>query len=195
MRNIFTKVTKPRNSYFKVGERQKMKTRADLRYYYKLISSDFEKKYGLQIKQIELIDKTREINNIELIIINNHENLSKKSIDIYKTKEKTNLSDKAFQQFYESGADFPTLFTTKKYQLRLNSAFKVFKNSKGYYFNPGEKILFYLSIFKNYIKMPDDLLRIRIAADGTQIGKHLTVLNISFSFLNEIEFPKNKSKH
>ena len=67
-------------------------------------------------------------------------------------------------------------------------------NSKGYYFDPEKKISFYLSIFKNFINLNDNVIRIRIAADGTQIGKNLTVLNISFAFLNEIKFPENKSK-
>lgn len=195
MRYICEKrVTKPRKSYFKVGERQKMKSRAELRNYYNLISTDIENRYGLKIKKIEFIDKARASNAIDLDILDNHETLTNKKIEIYKAKESTNLSDKSFQKFFDSGANFPTLFTAKKYQLRLNSMFETKINSKGYYFDPEKKISFYLSIFKNFINLNDNVIRIRIAADGTQIGKNLTVLNISFAFLNEIKFPENKSK-
>ena len=186
--------TKPRKTYFNVGERQKMKSRAELRNYYNLISADIETRYGLKIKKIEFIDKARTTNAIDLVIFDNHESLTNNKIEIYKAKESTNLSDKSFQKFFDSGANFPTLFTAKKYQLRLNSLFETKINSKGYYFEPEKKILFYLTIFKNFININDNIIRIRIAADGTQIGKNLTVLNISFAFLNEIKFPENKSE-
>lgn len=114
---------------------------------------------------------------------------------IYKTKELTNLSDKSFQQFIDSGANFPTLFTAKKYQIRLNNIFKAQKNSKGYFFDPEEKFQFYLRTFKNEIDLSDNVLKIRLAADGTQIGKNLTVLNISFSYLNKIDFKSIESNY
>ena len=112
---------------------------------------------------------------------------------MYKTKETTNLSDHSYLQFFYSGADFPTLFTIKKYQLRLNSIFETFFNPKGYYFDPKKKILYFLSLFKNMMDLNDNILNIRIAADGSKIGRNLTVLNISFSFLNAIKLPEPKS--
>lgn len=194
MRNFYQKMTtKPRKSYFSVGERQKMKVRAELRDYFSLISSDYEQKFGFKIKKIELIDQTRPLNKLDLVVINNHETLTNKHIDVYRTKEVTNLSDKSFQKFFDSGANFPTLFTVKKYQLRLNNVFEIFSNTKGYYFNPKEKISYYFSLFYNHIEIKDNILKIRLAADGTRIGKNLTVLNISFSILNKIQYPINKS--
>ena len=190
------RITKPRKSYFNVGERQKMKARAELWDYYNLISSDYERRFGLKIKKIELIDQTRSLNTkLDLVILSNNETLTNKHIDIYKTKEETYLSDRSFQKFFDSGANFPTLFTVKKYQLRLNNVFKIFSNTKGFYFNPEEKISFYLSIFHNHIEIKDNILYIRLAADGTRIGRNLNVFNISFSILNKIQFPLNKSKN
>ena len=141
MRPIFEiKTTKPRKSYFNVGERQKMKSRAELRGFYRLLSSDFERRYGLKVNKIELIDRERASGEIEINIIDNEQTLINKHIEIFKTKETTNLSDHSYLQFYYSGADFPSLFTIKKYKLRLNSLFETFNNPKGYYFDPQKKI-------------------------------------------------------
>lgn len=194
------RVTRPRKNYFNLVERSKRATRVELRNYYNHISSGFEEKCGLKLKKIELIDKNRPTDDIEIRIIENQERLTNKDIELYKTKETTNLADKSFQKFIDSGANFPTLFKTKKYQLRLNNVFKVYNNEKGYFFSPEEKITFYLSSFKHSIVIDrhhneKPLIMIRLAADGTQIGRNLTVLNISFSFLNKIKYQKDKSEY
>lgn len=182
-------VKRNRKTYFKQKDRQQRTSRFQLQEYYNFIASDFENKYGLKIKKIELVDETRRVDEVEIAILQNHEELTTQKLNMYKAKEITNLSDRSFVKFIDYGAYFPSLFTTKKYQLRLNGLFQVKCNTKGYYFDPREKFLFYLKNFINFMNIDGNKLKIRLAADGTSIGKNLTVLNLSFSFLNSIEFP------
>lgn len=182
------RTTRPRKNYFDSSERSKRRARAELQQYYDNFSTNFERRYGLKIKRIEFVDKDCSTDKIDLVILNNCDSIISKDIMIYKAKESTNLSDKSFQHFVEAGANFPTIFKAKKFQLKLNSVFKTYGNSRGYYFDPEEKFRFYLKIFKNFINIDDDILKIRLAGDGTQIGKSLSVFNFSFSFLNKIKF-------
>ena len=146
------------------------------------MSTNFELKYGLKIKKIQFVDEHRSFNDIEIDIMGNNEELTNDRINIYKAKESTNLSNKSFEEFIRSGANFPSLFTVQKFQLRLNGLFEPLSNTKGFYFNPEYKILFYLKNFINCIDLSDKKISIRLAADGTQIAKNLTFLNISFQF-------------
>lgn len=44
-----------------------------------------------------------------------------------------------------------------------------------------------MRIFKDEISIREHIINIRLAGDGTNIGKNTTILNFSFGFLNEIK--------
>ena len=130
----FLTVKRNRKSYFDQKERQQRTSRLQLRQYYSLLSNNFETKYGLKIKKIQFTDETRSNDKIEIDILDNHEKLSTEHINIYKAKESTYLSNKSFQEFIDSGANFPSLFKAQKFQFKLNSLFEAKSNTKGFFF-------------------------------------------------------------
>ncbi len=93
---------------------------------------------------------------------------------------------KGFQDFINAGANFPSVYFVEQCQAVLNSELKKKTNTLGSYYDPKQKIEYFFRLFKDHIVMRDNTINIRLAGDGTQIGKNYSVLNFSFGFLDDI---------
>jgi len=90
----------------------------------------------------------------------------------------------------------PSINRIKKARQTIDKKFKIFNNQMGVYLSMKAKLLFRLQIFfnKEYGKINnlndkdifnDYKIHIKICADGTNIGRNLKLLNLTFTILNE----------
>ena len=95
------------------------------------------------------------------------------------------MSDKTYQDFINEGSQFGSLRFARKCRSILNSQFKYKRNNYGVFNDPEQKIKYYLRLQKDNLNIVENTIHIRLAGDGTNIGKNFSVLNFSFSFLNK----------
>ncbi len=153
---------------------------------------NFFNKYQLKLSRIELVDVDKPDIQFEIKYAEKLQQESTKSLlakmRIYRSKEKSCISDSSFQSLINSGAEkCPSIRNCNYWKKILNSEFNIKTNSMGCYVSPKEKIEYYLRYFKDDIRIRNNLVNIRLAGDGTQVGSNLSVLNFTFGFLDKMK--------
>ena len=111
-------------------------------------------------------------------------------------KDVNSVSDKVYEKLHKCELKIPSLYSLKKLKDQIYEKFKIFNNQMGVYLSMKAKLLFRLQIFfnKKYGKINnlndkdifnDYKIHIKICADGTNIGRNLKLLNLTFTILNE----------
>jgi len=124
--------------------RNKLQMNEILNWVYKEILQSIFKKYKLKITKIEIEPANSTDTESDLII-----NICKEpahqpcKLAIYKQKELSHLSDKAYQMFINAGTNLPSLRFTKECAFILNSEFKSDSNDYGEFYY--KLIVYYLN--------------------------------------------------
>ena len=187
----FLKAKKNRTIYKNSLPRHKKNCKAQMKIYIEWIIKSFLKpffkKYGFVLANIglELEDANEALEipvNIDIKCETNLEIHSKNKQDLlfYKYKEAVNLSDHKFNELRKCSPAVPLISFAHKCKKKLNNLFQIHTNTSGSFFDPKEKIEFFLNIFHNDMVINDNTIHIRLSGDGTQIAKNLSVLNFTF---------------
>ena len=88
-------------------------------------------KYSLKLKKIEIVENDNRTENLEVDIKQNLEIPKASKIAMYEQKERSHLSDDAFQNFINAGANFPSLRFARECRTFLNSEFKWIPHTMG----------------------------------------------------------------
>lgn len=111
-------------------------------------------------------------------------------------KDKHSISDRAyFELKSKCFLNIPSMFHLKKRRGQIDSMFAVHENEMGVFFSFADKLKWRLeSYFErkygfNYdVNAPtfrDDIIHVKLSADGTNIGRTLKLLNFTFTIINE----------
>lgn len=112
-------------------------------------------------------------------------------------KDKNAIPDRAYADLRQKCfLPIPTMNVLKSARKAIDDKFKIFNNEMGVYLSMKEKLSFRLQIFfnKKYGTkdnlndkeiFDDHTIHIKISADGTNIGRTLKLLNLTFTILNE----------
>ena len=113
-------------------------------------------------------------------------------------KDKFSISDKAYNELkVKCDLKISSLSRLKKRRAEIDEHFNIFMNKKGAYVSAEAKIKFQvISFFERKYNLTDaeafsaeefkdEIIHIRLAADGTNIGRNMKLLNITFTILNE----------
>lgn len=157
----------------------------------KSFDESFLKKYKLKVSTIGLVDHNDAVEKIKIDVSSSNPTQSKRmqlkhNLEIYSNKERNNVSDKCYQSFINAGANFPSLIFVKMCRRTLDNQVISKKNLHGSYYDPKEKIGYYLNMFRDEIQFKNDIVNIRLAGDGTNIARNFTILNLTFGFLDPI---------
>lgn len=195
---------KNRNSYFESQRTQMHNIKHQIgdvfKWFHQEFFVHFFAKYGLKLVKIVFVDaapnsatsniasrsaqETVENVKIEFFETEKKKDLAQQ-IKLYRAKEVNLMSDNAYQNFINEGAQFGSLRFAKKCRFILNRQFKCKTNDHGVYNIPEEKIKYFFQLHKDKFEIRDNTIHIRLAGDGTNIGNNYTVENFSFSFLNK----------
>jgi hypothetical protein len=157
-------------------------------WFHRVFLVKFFEKYGLKLAKIVLVDSSIIVDKIRVEFFTKLERTEfDKKTKIYRAKEMNNMSDRTYQDFINEGCDFGSLRFAKKCRSILNGQFRYKTNASGVYNLPEEKMKYYLKLHKDKLDIKDNTIHIRLAGDGTNIGKNYSALNFSFSFLNKHE--------
>ena len=121
-------------------------------------------------------------------------------------KDKFSISDRAYNAFQTKCAlPMVRISQIKKRRHEIDERFKIFENEKGVFVSAQEKIKSRIEIYltKKYgmidsenfshPQFKDEIMHIRLAADGTNIGRSLKFLNFTFTLINEGTASNNAS--
>lgn len=111
-------------------------------------------------------------------------------------KDKNGISDRVFTDLQKCDVQMPSLYFVKKFRDQIDTKFKIYNNQIGVYLSMKDKLSFRLQIFfnKKYGKKDnlndkdifvDHIIHVKICSDGTNIGRNLKLLNLTFTILNE----------
>ena len=157
-----------------------------------LIQTELLSQHGLKFEKIEIACIGNEIiqNRIEdfkcEILINRIDDYVPIQKVIY-IKDKKNISDATYRSLLdELKLKIPTLYELKKEIKICDQLFNIMENSKGVYLNIQEKLKMLIpKIKKNFSDQITNILHIKFSADGAQIIKRKSILNLTFTVLNE----------
>ena len=155
------------------------------------------KSFGLDIINMNVIKLNQETNSnfyFNLTISEQHMNqLDTKNV--LALKDLTNISDHAYILLQKHGASqWPTIHSIKRERLLMNKDFSIESHNDGVYSSLSEKLLCIITrsekefMFENEIKL-------RIAADATNVGMNLKLLIITFVVVNIKETAKSSKGH
>jgi len=130
----------------------------------------------------------------------NKKNLNLINLNLYKAKEFTNTSDKSWQIFKNSCANFPSLRYVKEKRIKLNSILpvKLTNDNCGATCDPKEKMEFFLKLFKDKLIIKNNTVNIRLSGDGTEAGRQFSLFNFNFGFIDPVKpglYEPNQSKN
>jgi len=196
--NFFNKKNRLNYSESKRSQKHNIKNQITniFKWFHREFLVHFFAKYGLKLAKIVFIgvndnptiadSSTDTVENMKIEFIENEIKKSiQQKIKLYRAKELNNMSDKTYQDFINAGSQFGSLRFARKCRSILNSQFKYKRNNYGVFNDPEEKIKYYLRLQKDNLNIVENTIHIRLAGDGTHIGKNFSVLNFSFSFLNK----------
>ena len=137
MKNLFPFIKRKNTDAFSTtGSQTKRRSKIQINKILNWINRELlqmvEKKNSLRIWRIEIEVITPNEPEGELIVeICKQNNEKRFDFEIYKQKELSNLSNQAYQNFINAGANFPSLRFTKRCSFILNGEFKFFSNELG----------------------------------------------------------------
>jgi len=140
LKNLFPYIKRDNKEKFSTSGSRNQRTskkqiNAILNWFNKEFFHKFLQKYSLRIQRIVIVENTEaETENLSLKIdICNHVESIQQACPfaIYKQKELTFTSNERFQMFINAGANFPSVYFTKKLAHCLNSEFEYFSNELG----------------------------------------------------------------
>jgi hypothetical protein len=152
-----------------------------------LIQSEILEPHGLKFRRVEIDSKVQDtIENFKCEILLNHdaEIPIKKIIYI---KDKHNISDVTYESLRSQlQLQLPSLVKLKSERRVYDQMINILENSKGVYLSIEKKLkLLIPKIKKNFTEQESHILHIKYSADGAQIIRQKSILNLTFTVLNE----------
>ena len=167
------------------------------RYKKKIIKQQFKKLQsevlipnGLEIRKLE-IGKLQFENvddfNFEIMYVDDQvldkNDWLKKVIFI---KDKNNISDRTYKSLQsELNLKLPTLHKIRNKIKSFDNKFEIMENSRGVYVDIQNKLKQLIPRIKTNFRNSEKILHIKLSADGAQIIRHKSILNFTFTILNE----------
>ena len=146
--------------------------------------------HGLQFRCVQI--DSNEIEIVERIedfkcelILNPIEEISIRKVIFI--KDKNNISDATYSSLRKDlKLKLPSLNELKNKIRSYDQMLNILQNTKGVYLNIQEKLkLLIPKIKNNFINKDSSILNIKFSADGAQIIKNKSILNLTFTILNE----------
>lgn len=100
-------------------------------------------------------------------------------------KDQFSLSDQAYREISQLTPSLPRLYKLKELSKGLNSEFDIVPSPDGFI---GVQQSFKSRLLHRlkYLKLsPEEVIEVKLTGDGTNIAKHLHVVNFAFTILNE----------
>ena len=194
-----TKINK--KSFYECSVRQRFNLRKQIRQMLIDYLQDYLTGMCLCIHQVIIYPIELDECEFKLEIKEFHECVENKDADVNKLlyhKDKFSISDKAYNDLKSKcGLDVPSLYHIRTRRNEIDNIYELIENNKGVFVSAKAKIRNRVEAFfqRKYqmsdpesFKNPDftdEILHIRLAADGTNIGRNLKLLNFTFTILNE----------
>lgn len=197
----FSKVGKfsKRKNYFAVSNRQQRRIKTQIKECIQE-STKFLKNMGLCLSNVEVNPVEFDQNDFRLKISpggSENNDLNEPTVNnILYVKDKWAISDRAYNAFrIKCHLNIPTLFHIKKRRQSIDSIFRIRDNEMGVFMSIKEKLKFCLEKFfeRKYgpddvndpTKFKDNIIHVKLGADGTNIGRNLKLLNFTITIINE----------
>ena len=162
-------------------------------------STQFLKNMGLCLSAVEI--NPIELDNCNVKVDIRHPNQTDydkpNENNLLYFKDKFSISDKAYIFLRKHcHLNIPTFGRIKKTRSNLDDMFQIKENEFGVFLLIEEKLRFRLEMFftkkygivddlKDMKNFRDDIIHVKLSADGTQIGRNLKLLNLTFTIINE----------
>ena len=198
----FSKVAKfsRRKNYFAVSNRQQRRIKTQIKECIQE-STNFLKNMGLCLSNVEVNPIEFDQNDFRLKISpggpDSNSDLNEPTVNnILYVKDKWSISDRAYNAFrIKCHLNIPTLFHIKKKRQSIDSMFRIRDNEMGVFMSIKEKLKYCLEKFfeRKYgpddvndpAKFKDNIIHVKLGADGTNIGRNLKLLNFTITIINE----------
>jgi len=177
-----------RRPYFQLSYRQKLRNQQKIKEALKTLQRNALLGMNLKLHSVQITSINNQNEDDFLFELKENYEPRRNNIKIFtKIRDDLNISDKGFAHLSQNLEEAPTLYRIKKDQKRLNMIFKNYikQNEKGFYIDVKFKIEFILTYLLGDIIIENDIIKIKICADSTNIGRNIKILNLNFTCLND----------
>jgi hypothetical protein len=107
-------------------------------------------------------------------------------------KDRYCISDRSYTALTQLNHDIPTIIEIIKYRNSLNSLFSVKAIDNGVFLDIKDAIQFKLLKYLDSVDtVNDEILKIKLSADATNIGRFNKIINFTFTIINETSKAKS----
>jgi hypothetical protein len=193
-----------RKSYYTVSTRQKNRLRKQIKHSISE-STEFLKNMGLCLGSVDILPieldecdfRMRIKPSTSELADSEHNKPNVNNLLYY--KDKHSISDRAYNDLKtRCFLEVPSISFLKKRRAEIDNMFEIYNNEMGVFLSFEDKLRARLQHFfdhkygihykngeENSVPFTDNIIHIKLAADGTNIGRSLKLLNFTFTIINE----------
>ena len=172
--------------YFNAGNTTKNTFQAELRSQLSHINKSLQLR-GLKFSNLTIIERPIQSNQYQVgvKIRKLTQESNKDGHNVFLNKDEGRLSDEMYHKFRKTIPSMPSLYHARKFRKQMALMFPVNKTEFGVYNNLQNKIEKMIDLHWKQLQLDSNTLKIKLSADGAQIGRKAKLLNLTFSFLQQ----------